>query len=152
MLNTEKKMLNGVNASRMSVPKIYHNHLKSLFQVDFMRIIKSAAELTFIKNSLEIRLNEVKEKYPDTDYSHQEKIVNLLKANIDVIYEVERDNEFLAKEVMKINNICSALQSENFNHRLEVDGLKKELTQYKKQEAQIEEIIRVEAEKQTNNK
>jgi hypothetical protein len=127
--------------------KIYHGYLKSLFQVDFMKIIRSAAELCYVKDNLEIRLNEAKERYPDTDYSHQQSIVDKLKKNINVIYEVERDNNFLVKEIMKINNICSALQFDNFNHRLEIESLKKQLDFYKKQEVQIEEIMRVEADK-----
>lgn len=110
--------------------KFYNNNY-SIAAVDWFKILDGMCELEFIKNHLQIKLNDAKVRFPEKDYSEQENIINLLIKNLDLINETEKNNRYLCKEVFKINNICSDIESKLTAKDLEIENLKKELEDLK---------------------
>jgi len=106
---------------------LYEKFNGSLLSIDFMRIISGAAELEYCITRMEIMLNEAKVKQPTKDFVEQEKTIQLLKNNRDLVYELESNLSFTIKEAMKIVSQARRHQHEKHLLSLENQSLQKEL-------------------------
>jgi hypothetical protein len=84
-----------------------------LKHIDLLRITEAQADLSYVYNRMEILLNDNKVKFPAKDFSESEAIINLIKKNADILYDVEQANNTIFKVIQRLSGEVSGISIDN---------------------------------------
>lgn len=106
---------------------LYHNHIESILQIDIFKSIEIGCDIQCLITLLNIILVEAMVKNKDRDFSQQENIIKALERIKAYHYEIENNQNFLIKEMMKVNNQSREVQGLCRQKDYIIEKLKKEV-------------------------